>query len=154
MTSGVWCDIIKASFKIDSIVPGYQDSFSIKVLDGSNVSFWKDVDRWHLVNDSWTGNWNWRFQPCDRALGDLDSLISMVCSLSLSSEGYDKWHWIFEVSGRPALNRLPTRVNLESRGVPIPSSLCPFCGDVDELIDHCLLSCSFATKVWRKVWDW
>ncbi|GJS28661.1 RNA-directed DNA polymerase, eukaryota, reverse transcriptase zinc-binding domain protein [Tanacetum coccineum] len=130
------------------------------------------------------GNWNWRFQPCDRALGDLDSLIFVVGSLSLSSEGYDKWHWIFEVSGnfkvntlsrviqnllladdtiglmhtwiswiprkvnicvwRAALNRLPTRVNLESRGVHIPSSL----------IDHCLLSCSFATKVWRKVWDW
>nr|GEY53847.1 hypothetical protein [Tanacetum cinerariifolium] len=55
---------------------------------------------------------------------------------------------------RAALNRLPTRVNLEARGVPIPSSFCPFCGEVDECIDHCLISCSFATKVWRKVWDW
>nr|GEU44135.1 RNA-directed DNA polymerase, eukaryota [Tanacetum cinerariifolium] len=49
-------------------------------------------DRWHLVNGYWTGNWNWRVQPRGKALGDLDSLISMVGSLSLSSEGYDKWN--------------------------------------------------------------
>ncbi|GKE59879.1 hypothetical protein Tco_1510246 [Tanacetum coccineum] len=85
MVSGVWCDIIKASASIDSIDPDFKNSFYIKVSNGSNVSFWKDVwcrdrvrfmdafprlyaldsiqecsvsDRWHFVDGSWSGNWN------------------------------------------------------------------------------------------------
>ncbi|GJU76112.1 putative reverse transcriptase domain-containing protein [Tanacetum coccineum] len=52
---------------------------------------------------------------------------------------------------RPSFNRLHTHPNLEFHGVLIPSTMCPFCGNVTEYIDHCLLSCSYASKV---LWKW
>ncbi|GJY12295.1 hypothetical protein Tco_0381604 [Tanacetum coccineum] len=173
---GVWGDIIKASTSIESIVPAYKNSFSIKISNGSNVSFWKDIwckdrvrlmdvflilfaldssqdcsvsDRWNLVDGLWTGNWNWRFQPRGRSLGDLDSLISLLGNMSLSPDGVDTWQWNFDSSGK-----LPTRSNLESRGVPIASVMCPFCDNATENEVRCLLYCPRVVKVWRKVWSW
>ncbi|GKC68538.1 hypothetical protein Tco_1101136, partial [Tanacetum coccineum] len=102
---GVWGDIIKASTNIESIVPAYKNSFSIKISNGSNVSFWKDIwckdrvrlmdvfprlfaldssqdcsvsDRWKLVDGLWMGNWNWRFQPRGRSLGETCPYLLMV----------------------------------------------------------------------------
>lgn len=52
------------------------------------------------------------------------------------------------------LNRMPTRSNLSSRGVPLSSTLCPFCGLVNEDLEHCLIKCSMVLPIWRKVWSW
>ncbi|GKA72606.1 hypothetical protein Tco_0778822 [Tanacetum coccineum] len=156
-------DILKASANIEFIDPAYKNSFSIKVSNGSNVSFWKDTwcrdgirlmdvfprlfalgssqdcsvcDRWHLVDELWTSNWNWRIRPHGRSLGDLDFLISLLGKLSLSPDGVDIWQWNFKSSGKfkGSSKRLPTRSNLESRGVPIPSVMCPFYDNDMEMI--------------------
>ncbi|GKD26730.1 RNA-directed DNA polymerase, eukaryota, reverse transcriptase zinc-binding domain protein [Tanacetum coccineum] len=55
---------------------------------------------------------------------------------------------------RASLNRLPTRPNLLSRGVNIASSVCPFCENEAESIQHCLLHYPSVLQVWRKVWSW
>ncbi|PWA78063.1 RNA-directed DNA polymerase, eukaryota, Reverse transcriptase zinc-binding domain protein [Artemisia annua] len=55
---------------------------------------------------------------------------------------------------RVALNRLPTSDNLMQRGVQLSSSLCAFCGLVDENRDHCLLSCPRVKSLWVKIWSW
>ncbi|GJU94416.1 hypothetical protein Tco_1319172 [Tanacetum coccineum] len=40
--NGIWCDILKAVKDMEIINPSFKRSFHIKVLDGANVSFWKD----------------------------------------------------------------------------------------------------------------
>ncbi|GKA61680.1 putative RNA-directed DNA polymerase, eukaryota, reverse transcriptase zinc-binding domain protein [Tanacetum coccineum] len=55
---------------------------------------------------------------------------------------------------RASLNRLPTRVNLDLRGINMASNLCPFCDTCVEDIEHCLINCSHSLAVWRKIWSW
>ncbi|GJX03965.1 RNA-directed DNA polymerase, eukaryota, reverse transcriptase zinc-binding domain protein [Tanacetum coccineum] len=55
---------------------------------------------------------------------------------------------------RGSLNRLPTRINLSSRGIPLVTTLCPFCNNEEEDLDHCLIKCSRVLPIWKKVWSW
>ncbi|GKE92897.1 RNA-directed DNA polymerase, eukaryota, partial [Tanacetum coccineum] len=49
---------------------------------------------------------------------------------------------------------LPTRSNLEHRGVDLVSSNCPICHDFDEDIKHILFRCDLAQCVLRRVCRW
>ncbi|GJY11202.1 RNA-directed DNA polymerase, eukaryota, reverse transcriptase zinc-binding domain protein [Tanacetum coccineum] len=65
---------------------------------------------------------------------------------------------------RASLNRLPTRANLASRGVDFESANCPFCDNVTEDLDHCVIKCRVVLPIWRKhgvfqtalwaIWKW
>ncbi|XP_076946025.1 uncharacterized protein LOC143617312 [Bidens hawaiensis] len=55
---------------------------------------------------------------------------------------------------RVLLKRLPMRVNLVSKGIDIPSSLCPICNDHEESIDHVFGMCSVANRIWGLVASW
>ncbi|GKA24087.1 RNA-directed DNA polymerase, eukaryota, reverse transcriptase zinc-binding domain protein [Tanacetum coccineum] len=55
---------------------------------------------------------------------------------------------------RAACDRLPTLVNLNRRGVTLPSSLCPFCHNEVEGIEHSIIRCPRVCQVWRKLWAW
>ncbi|GJT68148.1 RNA-directed DNA polymerase, eukaryota, reverse transcriptase zinc-binding domain protein [Tanacetum coccineum] len=55
---------------------------------------------------------------------------------------------------RASLNRLPTRVNLNLRGINMASNLCPFCNTCVDDIEHCLINCSHSLAIWRKIWSW
>nr|GEV96852.1 hypothetical protein [Tanacetum cinerariifolium] len=55
---------------------------------------------------------------------------------------------------RALLNKLTTRSNLSSRGVVLDSFVCPFCDRVDEVLEHCIISCPLVLPIWRKVWSW
>ncbi|XP_071705420.1 uncharacterized protein [Rutidosis leptorrhynchoides] len=52
---------------------------------------------------------------------------------------------------RMALNRLPSRVNLSSRGIEIQDIGCALCDWNVETIDHVLFSCQVASDMWRKL---
>ncbi|GKD80216.1 RNA-directed DNA polymerase, eukaryota, reverse transcriptase zinc-binding domain protein, partial [Tanacetum coccineum] len=49
---------------------------------------------------------------------------------------------------RASLNRLPSRLNLISRRVSLPSPRCPFCDVENEEIEHCLIKCPTVVPVW------
>nr|GEW63312.1 hypothetical protein [Tanacetum cinerariifolium] len=124
---GTWCDIINAVSNIDDIDPTLNISFTLKISNGRNMFFWKDVwccdafrlmdrfprlfslesdqdckvsDRWRLTNGVWGGTWSWRFLPRGIALDVLSSLISLIGSVSLSLDGVDKWSWCRDGSAR------------------------------------------------------
>jgi len=46
------------------------------------------------------------------------------------------------------LENLLTRLNLERRGVLVVSNLCPLCNKVEETIQHVLINCEVAQKIW------
>ncbi|PWA93092.1 RNA-directed DNA polymerase, eukaryota [Artemisia annua] len=52
------------------------------------------------------------------------------------------------------LDRLPTRSNLQHRGIHVSDSLCPICSSVQEDSSHLFFSCSLVTDVIRLVCRW
>lgn len=46
------------------------------------------------------------------------------------------------------------RLELDKRGIDLPSTLCPCCNDEVESLDHCLISCKIANNVWDKIIEW
>nr|XP_043630064.1 uncharacterized protein LOC122601363 [Erigeron canadensis] len=55
---------------------------------------------------------------------------------------------------RVLLNKIPTRSNLVSKGIDIPSSLCPVCAQYVECCDHIFGTCDIANKVWSLISKW
>ncbi|GKC03638.1 RNA-directed DNA polymerase, eukaryota, reverse transcriptase zinc-binding domain protein [Tanacetum coccineum] len=55
---------------------------------------------------------------------------------------------------RLALNKLPTRVNLDRKGIDIDSTLCPICFEDVETINHIFFSCEMAKDLWALLARW
>jgi len=51
---------------------------------------------------------------------------------------------------RVMINRLPTRDNLVSIGIPIKSNLCVFCNEEEENMSHIMFMCKFSSYVWKR----
>ena len=51
-------------------------------------------------------------------------------------------------------NRLPTRMNLETRGVDVESIMCPCCGESGEEVNHLFVSCVMAKQLWDRLARW
>nr|GEU95546.1 RNA-directed DNA polymerase, eukaryota, reverse transcriptase zinc-binding domain protein [Tanacetum cinerariifolium] len=52
---------------------------------------------------------------------------------------------------RAMLKRLPTRLNLDRRGIDTNSLLCPCCNSIVENSNHVFYSCNVALKLWKKI---
>ncbi|GJY97028.1 RNA-directed DNA polymerase, eukaryota [Tanacetum coccineum] len=52
------------------------------------------------------------------------------------------------------LDRIPTRINLDRRGVQVPYILCPVCNDAHEDTSHLFFSCVVATDIARLICRW
>ncbi|GJS69973.1 zinc finger, CCHC-type containing protein [Tanacetum coccineum] len=55
---------------------------------------------------------------------------------------------------RISLDRIPTRSNLDSRGIDLDSISCPVCNDEIETSQHLLIDCSIAKSSWILVSKW
>ncbi|XP_076957792.1 uncharacterized protein LOC143633360 [Bidens hawaiensis] len=58
------------------------------------------------------------------------------------------------VAWSAALARLPTFDALEKRNIPVVSNLCPFCGEIEESVEHIFISCGVAQSVWCVLAQW
>ncbi|GJW11426.1 RNA-directed DNA polymerase, eukaryota, reverse transcriptase zinc-binding domain protein [Tanacetum coccineum] len=52
------------------------------------------------------------------------------------------------------LNKLPSRVNLDRRGIDIPSILCPNCQEDVETVNHIFFTCEMASTLWSMLANW
>ncbi|GJV23602.1 RNA-directed DNA polymerase, eukaryota, reverse transcriptase zinc-binding domain protein [Tanacetum coccineum] len=52
------------------------------------------------------------------------------------------------------LNKLPSRVNLDRRGIDIPSILCPICQEDVETANHLFFTCEMASTLWSMLANW
>ncbi|KAJ9568127.1 LOW QUALITY PROTEIN: hypothetical protein OSB04_004093 [Centaurea solstitialis] len=50
--------------------------------------------------------------------------------------------------------RIPTRMNLCSRSLPLATSTCPFCELDPETEEHLFYSCSFTKEIWKWLINW
>ncbi|GJT27878.1 reverse transcriptase domain, reverse transcriptase zinc-binding domain protein [Tanacetum coccineum] len=50
--------------------------------------------------------------------------------------------------------RMPTRINLDYRGIDLNSVRCPICDEDVETEDHIFVHCNLARKIWKDVLLW
>ncbi|GKC96748.1 RNA-directed DNA polymerase, eukaryota, reverse transcriptase zinc-binding domain protein [Tanacetum coccineum] len=55
---------------------------------------------------------------------------------------------------RLMLNKIPSRVNLDRKGIDVGSVLCPICQDDVETVNHVLFSCDMAKDLWALLARW
>ncbi|PWA39473.1 reverse transcriptase domain, Reverse transcriptase zinc-binding domain protein [Artemisia annua] len=55
---------------------------------------------------------------------------------------------------RAVLDRLPVLTKIDTRGIDIPTVLCPLCEEVPESLDHILIACPKVKLIWRKCFSW
>ncbi|KAJ9568055.1 hypothetical protein OSB04_004021 [Centaurea solstitialis] len=55
---------------------------------------------------------------------------------------------------RVRLGRIPVRLSLDSRGIDLDSVLCPRCEGEGESVDHALVDCVEAKRLWNLIGNW
>ncbi|XP_076913198.1 uncharacterized protein LOC143571741 [Bidens hawaiensis] len=58
------------------------------------------------------------------------------------------------VAWRALLGRLPTFDALVRRNIALASNMCPFCGEVEETVEHVFISCGLAQSMWSVLAQW
>jgi len=61
---------------------------------------------------------------------------------------------VLTTAWRILIDRIPNRVNLLSRGVPMTSTCCVLCNLLEESSQHLFLECGFAQQVWSWCYRW
>ncbi|GJR32994.1 putative RNA-directed DNA polymerase, eukaryota, reverse transcriptase zinc-binding domain protein [Tanacetum coccineum] len=138
----------------------------------------------HLQPPGLMFSWSWTRQPRsvveNQELLELTNLLSSLClsndidtwecSISndrlftvksmrkyISSLHYASNPLTYKInisSWRIFLERLPTRANLDRRGIDLHSTRCPVCDNDIETEVHLFISCEVAKEVWHKVLKW
>ncbi|GJW42685.1 RNA-directed DNA polymerase, eukaryota [Tanacetum coccineum] len=141
-------------------LPSVDSSFRRQIRDGIERQQWMDLisvlDCVILspTKDRWICDLN------GDGLFRVKDIRSSIDSILLPSDAIST-RWVKYVPikinvfvWRARLDRLPTRVNLDRRGVIIDSVLCPLCGAVSEDISHVLFRCDLASRIFRRICRW
>ncbi|GJS02581.1 RNA-directed DNA polymerase, eukaryota, reverse transcriptase zinc-binding domain protein [Tanacetum coccineum] len=80
-------------------------------------------------------------------------------SSSQSQSSPTRWNKLVPIKVNIAMwrsenRRLPTRVNLDNRGIDLDSIKCPVCDNDLETEEHILVKCDIAKLVWNDVLKW
>lgn len=111
----------------------------------------------------WCWAWNWRREPRGRAADGaftVRRLSRMIASQTAKTFGIEtKWCRLVPKKvnvfiWQATRSLIPARAHLHKRGVSINTQLCPLCSSHLETVDHAVISCSYATEVWRCVLLW
>ena len=133
--SGVWLNIVKSGTLLHNFNLNLEEYFT------------RSADRGE-IKYTWKGDPSGIFSVKSLRL-ILDNVIN---SPFAGAHYWNKWlpPRVNCFVWRLLLNRIPTRVNLHSRGLNIPSEVCPLCVSNVETVEHLFLSCPAI----KKVWDW
>ncbi|GJX28012.1 RNA-directed DNA polymerase, eukaryota, reverse transcriptase zinc-binding domain protein [Tanacetum coccineum] len=90
---------------------------------------------------------------------DLQSLIQVDSNLLDSSPVATRWNRSIPIKvnvfiWRLTLNKLPSRVNLDRKGLDVGLILCPICMDDAETVNHIFFSCNMAKDLWSLFANW
>nr|GEX08793.1 nucleotide-binding alpha-beta plait domain-containing protein [Tanacetum cinerariifolium] len=88
----------------------------------------------------------------------MEAVSNLIDSLELVDD-HDIWVKLIPIkvnvfAWHLALNKLPMRFNMSSRGLEIPSMVCPIYNVGVETSDHLFFSCSVASSIMAKVLGW
>ncbi|GKV34368.1 hypothetical protein SLEP1_g42745 [Rubroshorea leprosula] len=118
--------------------------------------------------DSWKWEIGWRRKRMGREQDEEKELWKVLGTIQLRKYVGDYWKWRYDVEGRLVpfkvsifgwrlcLDRLPTRRNLQKRGVTFQedNTTCGLCKKGVEEVDHLFCTCMEAWVVWAKTIKW
>ncbi|GJU35576.1 RNA-directed DNA polymerase, eukaryota, reverse transcriptase zinc-binding domain protein [Tanacetum coccineum] len=102
----------------------------------------------------------WEFTLCTSRRFTVQSLRYLINNSSTATdETTTRWNKVVPIkvnisSWRVVYSRLPTRVNLDVRGIDLYSVRCPLCDDDVETEVHLFISCKIAKETWSNVLKW
>nr|GEY60300.1 RNA-directed DNA polymerase, eukaryota [Tanacetum cinerariifolium] len=114
------------------------------------------IDSLELVDDHDKWVWNLEGDGVFKVSSDRHFIDEGLCDM----EGmHTRWIKTIPIkvnvfAWRLASNKLPTRFNMSSRGLEIPSMVCAICNVWVETSDHLFFSCSVASSIMAKVLGW
>ncbi|PWA93028.1 RNA-directed DNA polymerase, eukaryota, Reverse transcriptase zinc-binding domain protein [Artemisia annua] len=100
-------------------------------------------------------SWNYTLDPSNKF--SVSSMRHHIESIMLSSVlNPVRWNKCLPLkinihAWRLLLDRLPTRHNLDVRGIDLDSTRCPVCDDNIETAHHLFVECKVAADIWKMV---
>nr|GEY10811.1 RNA-directed DNA polymerase, eukaryota, reverse transcriptase zinc-binding domain protein [Tanacetum cinerariifolium] len=158
------------------------DQDDARLGNGSLTSFWDDTwcgnsplkyqfPRIHMLdsdkgykvsNRLHVSDWSAFLRRLPRGgveLSQFSVFLSSIRDITLFDQD-DAWVWTLNNSSvnvflwRLVLNKLPTRVNLDRKGIDVDSVLCPICCVDVEIANHVFFSCEMAKDLWALMARW
>ena len=103
-------------------------------------------------------SWKWSLDGCNSF--SVASVRNMVDSQTLDMDLVaTRWNRLILIKvnvflWKLKLNRLPSRVNLDRKGIDIGSILCPICTNDIESVNHIFFNCGLAQDLWGLLANW
>ncbi|KAJ9565965.1 LOW QUALITY PROTEIN: hypothetical protein OSB04_001931 [Centaurea solstitialis] len=168
-TDSLWKRVIQS-------LHGISGGLEVANPSGKNTGVWRNIlkvhkdfskvnipiQSWFQTNDdvSNPGNhWRWVLEPT--GVFSVSSLRRAYDDFYLNSNLISVFHWnswipakVNILAWRTSHRRLPTKVNLANRGVPLVSLSCPFCNSFDENESHIFSECSLSNLILKKICSW
>ncbi|GJQ89789.1 RNA-directed DNA polymerase, eukaryota, reverse transcriptase zinc-binding domain protein [Tanacetum coccineum] len=103
-------------------------------------------------------SWKWSLNDCNgfsvASVRDLVDIHTLVVDIEAT-----RWNRFIPIKvnvllWRLKLNRLPSRVNLDRKGIDIGSILCPICHEDIETVNHIFVNCGMAQDLWALLAKW
>ncbi|GJS64070.1 RNA-directed DNA polymerase, eukaryota [Tanacetum coccineum] len=114
------------------------------------------VSQLHLTNS----RDSWEFTPCASRKFSVKAFRNIYTSSTTTmTQDQTRWNKCIPIkininSWRVANERLPTRVNLDRRGIDLHSVRCPVCDDDLETENHIFVHCATAKQIWTDILKW
>ncbi|KAK9063694.1 hypothetical protein SSX86_017566 [Deinandra increscens subsp. villosa] len=104
------------------------------------------------------GGWKWiGDEGLNFSVKGLRRLIQEAAG-SVADWKYRRWKGVPGkvnlLAWRVLLDRIPSKIQLQKRNVPLVDLWCPFCGDAEETSEHIFSGCSFSCYVWSVIEQW
>ncbi|PWA79595.1 RNA-directed DNA polymerase, eukaryota, Reverse transcriptase zinc-binding domain protein [Artemisia annua] len=102
----------------------------------------------------------WEFILSNSKLFSVSAMRKYIeCKILVTTEEEIPWNRMLPIkvninTWRLCLDRLPTRCNLDARGVDLDSTRCPICDDELEPSQHLFVECFVASTLWKMVTTW
>ncbi|GKC26012.1 RNA-directed DNA polymerase, eukaryota [Tanacetum coccineum] len=146
----IWINILKVSCELEKKNVHLDDFLKREVDDGletRNLRGGAEKEQWVTllslletrVSSNQRDRWIWT--------GDGDGIYSVKWLKEMPAK-VNIFIW------RMLLDKLPTRMNLMTRGITVRSNKCGICDTKDETINHLMLHCDLARDVWALVGRW
>ncbi|XP_022014620.1 uncharacterized protein LOC110914107 [Helianthus annuus] len=109
------------------------------------------------VLNEYEDSWLWNNQLKNLSVQDIKGWVRSGTSQELVSTF--RWcRWLPAKCNifmwRACLDRIPTKVALRRRNIVTGDSLCVFCDNAEETVDHLLTECRFVQGVWSGIAHW
>ena len=139
--TGVWKNIVKAKMDIGKINLNFHDIFKMHVDPSSqNPEKWRCALNQHGLYTVEVV----RSKMDEMQYSDSPQVVSWRKEIPIKVVGF-VW--------KAAQGRIPSAAALNARGIPISTTACGRCGDLEDA-DHILVTCPFAAQVKDMVSDW